>query len=1003
MSVCVCDDDDAQRVCEGRRSFSAAALCGFNAQQPCDTTPPPPPCGAVTGCFATGSQSGTSGSGCAPLDRCPGCDVGTFSVFNFCFVLLCFSCRHFHHLHPDAAEKPAGVCAACRSESDLRGRHPPSLPPAPSSSGPPPCPQRGPLPSEPQPLLIPPPQPSLPRRRLRRAGDALTGSRWFPAEGHVYVSFVRKSILWERGICHYTARARPTYRPLQCPRFLSHMKAHPEDLRPAAFQSSRPQPPSQGTRLHTHVLAAPNTRVPEGCLHLSPDRRRDVVQSEGLSAGWSSAAVVVPCPPLPVTPPPAAINPTPPHQNTLHPASGRKKPASPPRSPPAPKEDEQPQEREEAVASVSEPDSELQLRPVGSQLSQGSLSDLSRPPSSSFSRSTNLTSGRSSVLSAAVTRDSDPEDGSSAPQPSPVTSPLLPSLPPSGSDPHQPSLNIPPVCEPLFGQTTPLSSRPTSRLHPNSDKPLSSRQSTRSLPGEAFVDLHPSSDSDRGLVPLAFPSATWSSCPSPQTTSPRSGSAAGLSPSPPLSRLESHRWPVLPPISPVRGRCGTAASHDSELSCSHSHMFDELEAIAPSSISCRSQEQASDSSGGSSPHRELSPGLAALTMGCDSGNLGPLSRVQLLLLDRPEPETSPSPCGLEDGFPPLEDWMQYDAGLTPEGARRPLTAGSISERCDSAGRVQGNKSDLSDEGSGSPSSWIIDPSPSANMFRSSCSPCPSDHSCSSVEGGPTEEESDYPGRVGSSAEWRSPERLDHRTAETEGKMEERRTKVLTLLSKLQDAAPQQGGRSKASSNFEDFDFLAKYCIFSQEKLEDYKRAFDEEDGDGDGYISSVQALLALKHVIPSEMLSDEEEIYVCRILEMVDFRMTDGLVDLRLFSVIASLAQKIATMDEFMRSLIGSMDFRSLEVRLFKAKRLFLFLLEEPRGDDGAQQGFISAEQLLLELKAGGIHLEQEPAITLQLQHFPPLDLLDFLAYLPLFMLIHNSVISNPLDDSSHL
>nr|XP_019960495.1 PREDICTED: uncharacterized protein LOC109640760 [Paralichthys olivaceus] len=199
------------------------------------------------------------------------------------------------------------------------------------------------------------------------------------------------------------------------------------------------------------------------------------------------------------------------------------------------------------------------------------------------------------------------------------------------------------------------------------------------------------------------------------------------------------------------------------------------------------------------------------------------------------------------------------------------------------------------------------------------------------------------------------------------------------------------------------DFLAKYCIFSQEKLEDYRRAFDEEDSDGDGYISCLQALLALKNIIPPELLSDEEEIYICRILEMVDFRVTDGLVDLRLFSVIASLAQKIATMDEFMRSLIGSMDFHSLEVRLFKAKRLFLFLLEEQRGDAGAQQGFISAEQLLLELKAGGIHLEQEPAITLQLQHFAPLDLLDFLAYLPLFMLIHKSVISNPLDDSSNL
>lgn len=34
-----------------------------------------------------------------------------------------------------------------------------------------------------------------------------------------------------------------------------------------------------------------------------------------------------------------------------------------------------------------------------------------------------------------------------------------------------------------------------------------------------------------------------------------------------------------------------------------------------------------------------------------------------------------------------------------------------------------------------------------------------------------------------------------------------------------------------------------------------------------------------------------------QILEMVDFRVTDGLVDLRLFAVISSLAQKIATME----------------------------------------------------------------------------------------------------------
>jgi len=39
----------------------------------------------------------------------------------------------------------------------------------------------------------------------------------------------------------------------------------------------------------------------------------------------------------------------------------------------------------------------------------------------------------------------------------------------------------------------------------------------------------------------------------------------------------------------------------------------------------------------------------------------------------------------------------------------------------------------------------------------------------------------------------------------------------------------------------------------------------QEDADGDGYISCLQALLALKSVIPPELLSDEEEIYVYRV------------------------------------------------------------------------------------------------------------------------------------------
>ncbi|XP_037615723.1 uncharacterized protein LOC119482364 isoform X4 [Sebastes umbrosus] len=804
-----------------------------------------------------------------------------------------------------------------------------------------------------------------PRRLLARPRRPVSTSTWRPdvsrsaQHAHrspIYVSFVSKAILWDRGLCHHTAHDRPNHRPLLCPRFLSHMKARPEDLRPPCFLSSksRPQPPSQGKTSITHSLTAPKTQTLEGYFHLKPDRRRTCVQM-----AERHSAVVVPCLPLPAAPPPSTTNPTPPNQNNLHPdlqSTPNTAPASPSYPHPAPEERDEFEERERApqpaVESITESDWKLHLGPAGpersppppaSTISHGSLSDLSRPPSSLFSRSTDLASGRSSVLSGADIRD---------PEGSVCFSPLQPQSPsasysPAGSNLRQSSTNAtttPPLYEPIFCQTKPLSPRPMSGVLPPSDKPLSRCKSTKTredLHPDASVDAghHPSLDSDHGLVTLAFPSATWSSCPSPQRSTPRSGSGPKLTPS--ASRLESHRWSVLPPISPVRGRCGTAASRCSELSCSQSHVFDELEAIAPRSPSWPSLDSPSDSSG------------------CHSPNTGVV---------------------------------------------RPLTAGGGSERCDSAGKVQENKSDQSEGGSGSPSSWIIDPSPSHNMFGSAHSPCVSNHGSSTDEGGPTEEEEDanYPGwrdRVESSAGGRRPSRSE----EKDRRMEERKTKVLNMLSQLQDDTPRQPSSNKGSSNFEDFDFLAKYCIFSQEKLAEYRRAFEAEDGDGDGYISCLQALLALKNIVPAELLSDEEEIYVYRILELVDFRVTDGLVDLRLFAVIASLAQKVATMDEFMRSLISDMDFRSLEVRLFKAKQLFLFLLEEQRGDVGAQQGFISAEQLLLELKAGGIYLEQEAAVRLELQRIPPLDLLDFLAYLPLFMIIHKSVISNPLDDSNNL
>ncbi|XP_029681648.1 proline-rich protein 36 isoform X3 [Takifugu rubripes] len=756
-----------------------------------------------------------------------------------------------------------------------------------------------------------------------------------------YISFVSKAILWDRRLRHYPARERPYDCPSLCPRFLSHMKVHPEDHRPQCFQTSKSRRPPlfQGRTTNMCTLAPPDakTQTLERLLNLKAENRRSGRLNQG------RRPVLLPHLPVPSAPPPSTFNPTPPLQNTpfLNSEGQQVKVdsdgASPNNTHPPVDENIKAQTKEAPVRPVSLMESmKLHLKSSGpvcspsppSTLSQGSSSDYSQAPSSVFSRSTNL-SGWISGLSADA-RDSEPERGAFSPlQPclgvgSPLASHLSPGSSQSCSSGNIPNTSI--LCEPIFGQLSPLCPRTLSGVIDQSPK----QQSEENLSKEASVHppYEPCLDSDHGLATLEFPSTTWSSCPSPQRSTPQSGSGPGLTPSASVARMESHRWPVLPPISPVRGCCSSASSRSSELSCTQSHLFDELEAIAPRSPSCPSLYQPWDSPRSASPDTELSPGLAALTVGCQSGNLSSMSRVQLLLLKRVEPEDEePSPSQDWSGFR-----MQYDAGLTSSG------------------------SSTDDEGS------------------------------------------NYPGGrdgVKASTVGRGPDNI----AEEDRRMEERKLKALNLLSKLHNDAPRLADVNKGLSNFEDFDFLAKYCIFSQEKLADYRRAFEEADSDGDGYISSIQALLALKNIVPAELLSEEEEIYVYRILEMVDFKVTDGLIDLRLFAVISCLAQKIATLDEFMRSLISSMDFHSLEARLFKVKQLFLCLLDEQRGDATGQQGFISPEQLLLELKAGGIHLEQEATILRKLRHIPPLDLLDFLAHLPLFMLIHNSVISNPFND----
>jgi len=94
-----------------------------------------------------------------------------------------------------------------------------------------------------------------------------------------------------------------------------------------------------------------------------------------------------------------------------------------------------------------------------------------------------------------------------------------------------------------------------------------------------------------------------------------------------------------------------------------------------------------------------------------------------------------------------------------------------------------------------------------------------------------------------------------------------------------------------------------------------------------------------------------------------------------------------------MRLLIRKADMRQLDMKAHICRTLW-----ESSVDPATN--FMSTDKLLLELKAGGVGLEHENEARRKLAAEKPIDFLDFLTYIPLFMMIHDSVIANPLDCS---
>jgi hypothetical protein len=110
------------------------------------------------------------------------------------------------------------------------------------------------------------------------------------------------------------------------------------------------------------------------------------------------------------------------------------------------------------------------------------------------------------------------------------------------------------------------------------------------------------------------------------------------------------------------------------------------------------------------------------------------------------------------------------------------------------------------------------------------------------------------------------------------------------------------------------------------------------------------------------------------------------------FATIAALSEKVSSLDGATRKAANDMDFEALEQKMLKAKEIFFLY-------DTKNAGEIPLEDVQVILKAGRIAVEHENEVMEQLagQGMDSLSFLDFLAYVPLFMDIHEDINANTL------
>lgn len=190
------------------------------------------------------------------------------------------------------------------------------------------------------------------------------------------------------------------------------------------------------------------------------------------------------------------------------------------------------------------------------------------------------------------------------------------------------------------------------------------------------------------------------------------------------------------------------------------------------------------------------------------------------------------------------------------------------------------------------------------------------------------------------------------------------------------------------------DWLLKWCILKDLTTRQCEKAFQMFDLKRRGFLAGDQLLAAIESI---SKLNNLKLNYLFSVLKLCDAEPLKNGADLKLFSLIMALAARINHLDDdWFKNMLPSLDLSTVENKVFKAKHLWKVLSD-------ARTRTIDMHDLMIEFEAGGVTAEHVQFAREKFSDKSEFDILDYLSYIPLFVYIHDRIVSNPLHQNADI